>query len=144
MTKEELEKKVRFFEETCRKKGLKITPQRLKIYKELVSSKEHPTTTAIYQKIKKDFPSISFDTVNRNLRVFSNMEVIDTVPCFGDAKRFDADISQHHHFSCIKCERIIDVYNKAFDNIKIPQEVRKRFSVMSKTVMLKGICDKCK
>lgn len=141
--KEKLEKSLQAFKQVHRKKGLKVTPQRLGIYKELLLSKEHPSATVIYRKVKKSFPDISFDTVNRNLLAFSELGLIKSIECSGDAKRFDADTSQHHHFRCLRCGRITDVFDRALDNIGVPVQVRNRYRIFTKRVIMEGLCDKC-
>ena len=95
--------------------GLKITPQRTAIYKELIKTDEHPSAKMLYTKIRKVFPSISLDTVNRTLLMFAEIGAAFVVECSGDAKRFDGSLENHQHFRCIKCRRIIDFHHKPFD-----------------------------
>ena len=42
-----LNQKIADFEQLCSRSGLKITPQRLEIYKELANSKEHPSANTL-------------------------------------------------------------------------------------------------
>ncbi len=131
------------FLEKCKEYNLKITPQRTAIYKQLNKSKEHPTAEVIFRKLRKTYPHISLDTVNRTLLTFTQIGLIKIVEGQGEPKRFDPDINRHHHFRCMKCNNIIDFYNTSYDKIEIPEEITKRFTVMSKKVVLEGICDKC-
>jgi len=62
---------------------------------------------------------------------------------YGEPKRFDPDTKTHHHFRCTKCSNIIDIHHKSFDNIRIPQDIQKRFTVLNKKVVLEGVCEKC-
>jgi Fur family peroxide stress response transcriptional regulator len=62
---------IEFFREKCRKYNLKVTPQRIVIYKELLKSKDHPNTDVLFKRIKNIIPDISLDTVNRTLLTFS-------------------------------------------------------------------------
>ncbi len=57
----------------CKRAGLKITPQRIAIYKEVLESGNHPSAEDIYRKVKEFHPGISFDTVNRTLLTFADM-----------------------------------------------------------------------
>jgi Fur family peroxide stress response transcriptional regulator len=139
-----LEGKLQEFREICRTQGLKITPQRLAIYQELISSKEHPSASAIYEQIKKYYPNISFGTVNSTLLVFSSIGLAKIVESSGDPKRFDPDLEPHHHFRCVKCGKIIDFHNAAYDRMAIPSEIEKRFIILEKKVHLEGLCDKCR
>jgi Fur family peroxide stress response transcriptional regulator len=133
-----------FFRNKCKEHNLRITPQRVVIYKELSRSKDHPSADMVFKKARETFPNISFDTVNRTVLTFSKIGIIDVVEGYGDLKRFDADINSHHHFRCLKCNNIIDIYNKYYDDIKIPRDVKKRLTVLKQKVCLEGICNKCR
>ena len=80
---------VKLFTKTCQQNHLKITPQRIAIYKELLKSDQHPSVNEIYQAVKTDFHTISFDTVNRTLLTFSNIGILDIMESYGGSRRFD-------------------------------------------------------
>ena len=122
---------------------LKITPQRTAIYNRLSRSKNHPSADLIFQEVKKLFPNISLDTVNRTLLTFSEIGIVDVVEGHGNPRRFDPDKKSHHHFYCIRCGGITDIYNKEYDNLKSVEEIEQSFIVLSKRVVINGICDKC-
>lgn len=139
----QLEDKISSFRSRCQKMGLKVTPQRMAIYKALLKSDEHPSATAVFHKIREVFPSISLDTVNRTLLTLNEIGAARIVEGSGNAKRFDANLEGHQHFRCIKCERIIDFHHKPFDNIPTPKNLNRDFVVLRKTVCFEGICDLC-
>ncbi len=139
-----LKKKMDAFQMRCRKKGLKVTPQRMAIYRELIESKEHPSADMLYRKVRKIFPNISLDTVNRTLLTLAEIGVAFIVEGSGDVKRFNGCLESHQHFKCIKCKRIIDFHHKPFDNISVPKSISNKFTVLKKTVYLEGICDSCR
>ena len=138
-----LDRKVRRFTELCRETGLRVTPQRIEIYKQLIKTDEHPSAEIVYEKVKQTFPNISFDTVNRTLLTLSHVGAASIVAGTGDVRRFDGGTEPHHHFKCVKCKRITDFQHKPFDNIKLPSNLAKKFTVLRKTVYLEGICDLC-
>ena len=139
----ELNEKTRWFTFRCRQVGLKVTPQRIAIYKELLKTDEHPSAEMLYEKVSKILPNISLDTVNRTLLTLSEIGAATVLEGSGDAKRYDAELEKHQHFKCVKCKRIIDFHHRPFDNIKIPAEISEKFTVLRKTVYLEGICDLC-
>lgn len=134
---------VQSFEYKCRQADLKVTPQRIAVYKVLKGSVEHPSAEVVFQQVKKLVPNVSLDTVNRTLLTFSRIGIASVVAGSGGAKRFDANLKIHQHFKCIKCKKIIDFHYKSFDNVKVPPSLAKRFKVLTKTVYLEGICDSC-
>jgi len=126
-----------------RKAKLKITPQRMTILDELADNRNHPTTDAIYQKIKQKLPNISFDTVNRTLITFAKNGVIKRVEGQG-VKRYDPMTDPHHHFHCMVCNKIIDFTNKKYDRIKLPESITNKHQVLGQKIVLDGICQDCK
>ncbi len=140
----ELDEKTMQFTSQCREAGLKVTPQRIAIYRELLQTDEHPSAEMLYEKVKKTFPSISLDTVNRTLLTLNEIGAAFTVAGSGDARRFDGGLHEHQHFKCVKCKRIIDFHHKPFDNIKLPSELSEKFTVLRKTVYVEGLCDLCR
>jgi len=139
-----LNKKMDAFQARCRKAGLKVTPQRMAVYKVLLETKEHPSADMVFQEVRKIFPSISLDTVNRTLNTLSEIGVAFIVEGSGDAKRFDGNLDNHQHFKCVKCKRIVDFYHKSFDNVKVPKSIGGKFTILRKAVYLEGICDLCR
>ena len=132
------------FREKCRGNQVRITDQRCAIYKELSESLDHPSADKIFQKIKKKLPGISFDTVNRTVLTFSDIGLIRMVEGCGDVRRFDPFIDSHHHLRCIKCHKIIDFRHKAYDKLEVPKKCLHGFKLLSKKVVLEGLCGKCK
>jgi Fur family transcriptional regulator, peroxide stress response regulator len=140
----EIDEKSAWFVKHCREKGLKVTPQRMVIYQELLKTDRHPSAEMLYAKIKHKFPNISLDTVNRTLITLSEIGAAFIVEGSGDVRRYDAGMTGHQHFRCVKCKRIIDFHHKPFDDVKLPEYIDKKFVILRKTVYVEGICDKCR
>ena len=138
------EEALQIFQKVCKQHGLKITPQRIAIYQELKSSKQHPSAIAVFRKIRNYFPNISLGTVNSTLLTFAEIGLTKVVESSGEPKRFDPDLKPHHHFNCQKCGKIIDFYHDQYDALAIPAMIRKKFIVINKTVHLDGLCDRCR
>jgi len=131
------------FIEKCRAHNLKVTPQRVAIYRELLHSTAHPTVDAMFQSVKKEFPNISYDTVSRTLLTFADIGIVDLVEVYGGAKRFDPNLTNHHHLHCVSCGKILDFHNDEFNDLEIPDHVHQDFRVLTSRVVLKGICEQC-
>jgi len=142
--KAKLKEKMEAFQRKCREAGLKITPQRMAVYKVLIESKQHPSAEMVFRKVRDVIPNISLDTVNRTLLTLSEIGAASIVEGSGDVKRFDGKLETHQHFKCIKCRRIFDFHYKPFDNIAVPKNISRRFTVLKKTVYFEGVCDLCR
>ena len=134
----------KLFREKCRENRIKVTDQRLAIYKELSRSFNHPSADKLFKKIRKKFPGISFDTVNRTVLTFAEAGLIRMVEGCGDVRRFDPYMDPHHHLRCIKCHKIIDFRHRAYDKLEVPKKYLHGFKLLSKKVVLEGLCGKCK
>jgi len=137
------EKQLDRFKQICKNHKIKLTPQRLVIYEELIGRNDHPSTDMLYQQIQKRFPTISFDTVHRTLLTFHEIGVADIVEGTGNPKRFDGITERHHHFQCTHCKKIIDVYHKAYDHLPVPENLQKSCRVSKQTVRFEGLCEEC-
>ena len=131
------------FYEICKTHQLKITPQRMAVYQAVCDSLIHPSADLIHKKVRERFPNISLDTVNRTLLTLAEVGIIDIVEGHGDARRFDPNLSDHHHFYCLGCNTIFDFYDENLNQIKISKKIQDKYNVISKRVYLKGFCDKC-
>ena len=138
-----MNERVKGFENKSRSAGLKITHQRVEVYKALIESDEHPSAEMIFRKVRQVIPTISLDTVNRTLLTFSDVGIAFIVEGSGDVKRFDGNLENHQHFKCIKCKSIVDFSCEPIEDIKIPADIRRRFKVLRKTIYIEGICDLC-
>jgi len=132
------------FKKICAQKGLKITPQRIAVYEELLEAKDHPSADTLYRRVRKTFPNISFDTVYRTLLSLIELGLIKLVKSYDERKRFEPNMQNHHHCICIKCQKIIDFYNEEYNSIHIPKTLGRQFHVMNKRVVLEGICLECR
>jgi len=138
-----LEDRVKAFEGHCRKAGLKLTHQRLEIYRELASTYDHPGADNVYRRVQKRIPTISLDTVYRTLLTFEQFGLAARVHAFDDRARFDANVSPHQHLACIRCKGIEDFEWKTFEQMPHPAKAKKWGKVQTKYVVLKGICNEC-
>lgn len=142
--KTDLKAKLTGFEDRCHENGLKVTPQRVAVYKALIGTNSHPTAEEVCQMVREEIPNISLDTVNRTLLTLAQIGAAFQVEGTGQPRRFDGGLEDHQHFLCIKCSKVIDFHYAPFDNIELPPEIKGQFEIMRKTVYLEGICEDCK
>lgn len=131
------------FKRRCRQARLKVTPQRMAVYQALVESKEHPGAKKVFEKVRRTFPHISLDTVNRTLLTLSDIGAAFVVEGSGDTKRFDGNLERHQHFKCTNCRKIMDFHYEPFDRIAVPPRLKKRFNITKVTVYIEGLCESC-
>ncbi len=127
-----------------RNSGLKITPQRIAIYKYLLGTYSHPTAQTIYQEIKKQYPSISFATVYKTLNVLRDANLILEFNVGGDCFRYDANVMSHPHFICKTCHEVSDLAMPSDTNFEtILLTANKGFKIDHSDMYLYGVCNIC-
>lgn len=144
MTLKNSRSEIEKFRNRCRIAGLKVTPQREVIYRTLMETDSHPSAEWVFERVRQSMPTISLDTVNRTLLTFSEIGVAFGVEGSGESRRFDGNLDSHQHFKCVRCKRIVDFHHEPFDNICVPEEIRKRYELFRSTVYLEGVCDRCR
>ncbi|MBN2000442.1 transcriptional repressor [candidate division KSB1 bacterium] len=139
-----IQEQIELFIKKCRVKNLNVTPQRLTIYRALLSDGSHPNPDAIHKKIIQEHPTISFSTVYKTLEAFERTGIISLVNNLHDTMRYDPITKQHHHIICVKCKKIIDVFDEELDFIKIPQSVTDGNRLLGFKVHFNVICSNCR
>jgi Fur family peroxide stress response transcriptional regulator len=134
---------VKPFEARCRGEGLKLTHQRLEIFRELASRYDHPSAEAVYKEVQLRVPTISLDTVYRTLLTFEELGLVSRIQAFDDRARFDANVSPHQHLACSECRRIEDFSWEPFEDAGLPAGLEDWGDIRSKHVVLRGICSDC-
>lgn len=127
---------------TNNKKVERLTNQKHIILDYLKNTKSHPTTEEIFETVKEKLPRISLGTVYRNLDIFLKKNLIREIS--GKVKRYDADLSSHHHFICSSCDKVFDLDETKLPQKEITQKVKKIGIIKSYSLFVYGICKKCK
>ena len=131
------------FESVCRRIGLRLTHQRREIYRLLLNADDHPSAETLYERLRQEMPTISLDTVYRNLHMLEAHDLIARVPTGKSQARFEAKRTKHHHLVCSLCGEITDVQWESFDDSELPGYVSSWGHVVEKQVTMTGVCEKC-
>ena len=120
-------------------KKLRNSVARNNIHEYLIGTKEHPSAEMIYNALKDVVPSLSLPTVYRNLKQLEELGLVIRVANTDGKERYDANCSDHLHFVCEKCGRVIDVMNPdltlAIQACGLPSTV--------KIYSMQGLCELC-
>ncbi|MBN1569517.1 MAG: transcriptional repressor [Acidobacteria bacterium] len=132
------------FRESCRRAGLKLTPQRMEVFAELARSTDHPSPETLYHRLLPRMPALSLDTVYRTLATLAQHNIVQKVETVQSQVRFEAVQPPHHHLICRECHEICDFPWASFDRVQLPKEAGSWGIVEKKSVVLTGICSKCR
>ncbi|WP_054840029.1 transcriptional repressor [Thermococcus sp. JCM 11816] len=95
--------------EMLRKKGYKMTPpQRLKLIEVLNEiGSEHPSLNTLLERIREDFPTVSFSTLYSNILTLKELGLVELFSVGGETR---VEINtEPPHINIIEDERVIDV-----------------------------------
>lgn len=138
----EVERRLERLEATSRETGLRLTHQRIEIFREVAQTGEHPDAEMILKRIRERMPTVSHDTVYRTLASLEKMGLLSRVDLLGGRTRYDANSDDHHHFACTECGRISDVYVE--EEIPLPEELDNLGHAESVHLQIRGICNHCR
>ncbi len=143
VAKAELERRIDEAVKTLRRKGLRVTHQRMEIFRELAATDEHPDAETVYQRVSERVPAVSRDTVYRTLATLEAHGLVSRADILGGPARYDADTERHHHFVCTRCGAVKDFRSRALDDLPIPRSAKAIGRVASAHVQVRGICAEC-
>jgi Fur family peroxide stress response transcriptional regulator len=127
--------------EKYRSLGIKLTPQRLAILNFLKDNKSHPSAEDIYKVVSKKFSTMSFATVYNTLEALKKKDCIQELTIDPVKKRYDPDMSPHHHLICMQCNEIVDIF-KDF-RLNLTEQMANSYKLKGSHVEFYGICMPC-
>jgi Fur family peroxide stress response transcriptional regulator len=126
--------------------GLKMTPQRRALVRLFASDDSHPTAQDLYERLRSEFPSMSFATVYNTLDALAAAGLSGTLR-LGGAARFDPNVAAHHHAVCDRCVAVKDVPAETLapDSVTVGRirTAAAGFSVRAVERVYRGLCAKC-
>jgi len=138
-----MQEKLAAFERACRDAGLRVTHQRLEIYRELAKACDHPSAEALLQRLRRKIPTISLDTVYRTLATFAGHGLINKVETIESQARFEVSMVRHHHLICHTCKEIMDFQWQFIDEATLPEGIGLWGRIDSRSVVVYGVCRNC-
>ena len=129
-------------EKKYRSLHIKLTPQRLAILGFLDGNKTHPSAEDIYKGVIKKFPTMSFATVYNTLEALIKKGTVQELKIDTDKRRYDPDVSAHHHLICTSCKNILDIH-KDF-RIDLSEDLTQGFELSRNSIEFYGLCQKCR
>lgn len=143
MATKNFQPQLQHFEQMCKDAGLKVTHQRLEIYRELLSALDHPSAETLYKRLEKRLPALSLDTVYRTLATFEKLSLVHRVETVESQARYEALTTRHHHFLCNTCGQVFDFVWHSFDSMQLPSGLAEIGAIARTSVVVHGICAAC-
>ena len=134
--------------EALRASGGRMTAQRRAILETLQDLGGHPTADQVYTAARERDDTVHPTTVYRTLGWLADAGLVN--PCHlelrGDrCEHFDpAPPTEHHHFVCSGCGRVIEFRSEAIEELKALFARQYRVSIERAFLSMHGLCQQCR
>ena len=104
----------------------------------------HPSAEMLHEMLQAEHPDISLATVYRNLALFKQQGLIQSLGTVDGIERFDANTMPHVHFICTRCSTVEDL-----PQIQVPQQLQSKVEEVSGgkvgecQLSFTGVCHNC-
>ncbi len=133
----------RQFEDLCRERGVRVTAQRLAVYRVLASDTSHPTADTVHALLRQHMSSLSQATVYRILQFLENEGLVRRVSTTDGPGRFDANITRHQHLVCRRCGSMRDCDERRLSLLSLPKPSVRGFIPEELDIRIIGVCEEC-
>lgn len=127
-----------------KEKKLKLTPQRIAVYKYLQSTTEHPSAETIYKALQEDYPTMSLATVYKSLKTLVEVNLVQELNVGEGNFRYDGNVLSHPHIQCLVCGKVDDICNLNFEDLNKTAASYTDYEIISNQVYFYGMCTECK
>lgn len=126
-----------------RRRGGRVTPQRLAIARIVDAGDAHMTAEEIFGEVTERLPGVSMPTVYATLELLEELGHVTRVPTGSGPVLFDTRADQHGHMICRRCGAVVDL-DAALDRSALHAAATARgFHPEHAQVILQGLCADC-
>jgi Fe2+ or Zn2+ uptake regulation protein len=125
-----------------RKKGYRITPQRIAVLEILRNAGAHLTALEIYNRADKMIPGINEATIYRIMEIFSREGLVFVSHLDGSQIVYESG-SKHHHIQCRICGNHLQIMHDVTHEIYAQLEQISGYQLDSSHLTFLGICPDC-
>ena len=124
--------------EKLRATGLKVTLQRLAVYRALLESHGHLTAEQVHQAVARDNAALSLSTVYNVLETLVEIGAISEIVTDDGAKLFDRTTAPHHHFVDLDTGEVLDIEDGAGIKLDLQGLARRGYAVQGAKLTVYG------
>jgi Fur family ferric uptake transcriptional regulator len=134
------------FGEFLRSRGLKFTPERRSILREIFSLHQHFDVETLHRNLRKKGEKISLATVYRTIPLLVESEMIK------EALRRPGQVTYEHiygrkhhdHLVCVICGKTIEFFDRKLERRKGEICKKYRFEPTDHLLTIRGVCRDCR
>src|SRR3954452_811224 len=95
--------------EHLRRRGQRVTPQRLVLHRVLRERDTHVTAEEEMRAGGHQLPHVSLPTIYATFELFEELGLVRRVAMEGGPTLFDSRTEEHNHVACRRCGRVEDI-----------------------------------
>ena len=137
---------VKRFEEYLRQEGLRLTPQRKRIFDAVYGTHEHFSAETLYGWLREGVGSkVSRATVYRTLDLLNRGGFIESLDAGRGELVYEHVLGHNHHdhMICQGCGKIEEFHDERIEELQKAAARAKGFVVVSHVHRLSGFCKSC-
>jgi Fe2+ or Zn2+ uptake regulation protein len=130
--------------ETLRKRGYRLTPQRHMILSVIQEADGHLNIDQILERVQERNPYVSLSTVYRTLELLRELGLVRENHLPGEQPHFEtAESAAHHHLVCRSCRTVIHLEDTLLGNLHEQLQQQYTFHGLTLDLVAAGFCDAC-
>jgi Fur family ferric uptake transcriptional regulator len=129
---------------TLKKKGLKLTPQRILVADIIHGATGHITAGEIIGQVQAKMPGVNKSTIYRTLDILEEAGCVYKSELDNEFVYHHDDEGHHHHLKCCKCGKTIECHEDIFAALQKSLMNKYGFRADFKHMVMSGICGECK
>ncbi len=135
-------KEMKTFEEILKRKGLKITMQRMLVAEKIFSVHNHFTADSLLDLLKDRREEISKATIYRIISIMVEANLLSEHDFGKDFKYYEHILGHEHHdhIICVECGRIEEFVNDKIEELQAVAAKEKGFIIKGHRLNIYGVC----
>lgn len=126
-----------------RERGMRVTPQRIVIHRELCGHSQHMTAEQVLARVSDVLPGTSLPTVYSTLELLETLGLVRRVGTGNGALVFDSRVEPHAHTVCRRCGAVADLEGTAAPDDALSRAAATGFAPDHAQLVVWGLCSGC-
>jgi Fe2+ or Zn2+ uptake regulation protein len=126
-----------------RERGMRVTPQRIVIHRELCGRSQHMTADQVLARVSDVLPGTSLPTVYSTLELLESLGLVRRVGTGNGAVVFDSRVEPHAHTVCRRCGAMADLEGTAAPEDALARAGATGFVPDHAQLVVWGLCSAC-
>jgi Fe2+ or Zn2+ uptake regulation protein len=129
--------------EALRRRGGRVTPQRLVLARAVRERARHVTAEELLEEVGERLPGLSLPTVYATLELFEDLGIVRRVAVPAGPSTWDTRPDAHHHVVCRRCGAVRDLDAPAGAQAALAAARAQGFAPERAELVVTGVCSEC-